>query len=111
MKRSIRMNEKDDVSTVLENIYIEDSVGIYNEQNEFLFEIKAKEDITFGNKIALFNKKIGDKVIKYGENIGEVTKDFKVGELVHVHNVKSLSVDIPPAIKDEIIRQMKIKGE
>ena len=111
MKRSIRMNEKDDVSTVLENIFVHDIVGVYSEQNKFLYKIEAKEDIPFGNKIALVNKKIGEKVIKYGEDIGEVTKDFEVGELVHVHNVKSLSVDIPPAIRKEIIRQMKIKGE
>ena len=93
MKRSVRMHEKDQVSTVLNDVKCGDIVGIYNEQNEFLYEIEAKEDIP----------------IKYGEKIGELTKGISKGELVHVHNVKSLSVEIPPAFKKEIIRQMNIK--
>lgn len=109
MKRSVRMHEKDQVSTVLNDVKCGDIVGIYNEQNEFLYEIEAKEDISYGNKIALFDLKKGEAVIKYGEKIGELTKGISKGELVHVHNVKSLSVEIPPAFKKEIIRQMNIK--
>ena len=37
MKRSVRMHEKDQVSTVLNDVKCGDIVGIYNEQNEFLY--------------------------------------------------------------------------
>ena len=49
--------------------------------------------------------------MKYGEIIGECTRDIRQGELVHVHNVKSLAVDIPEAFKIEIMRQMGIEPE
>lgn len=109
MKRSILMNSKDDVTTVLENIKIGDIIGIYNENNTLIGEIEAKENIPFGNKIALRDKNIGEIIYKYGEPIGRVTQNILKGYLIHVHNVESLSVDIPPEFKKEIIRQMGIK--
>jgi len=36
--------------------------------------------------------KKGEKVIKYGEPIGQATTDIKKGEHVHVHNIKSIMV-------------------
>ena len=108
MKRSILMNKKDNVITVLENVLKDDIVNVYNNENEFLFNIVSNEEILIGNKISLIDMNKGDKVIKYGEIIGEVTRQIKKGYLVHVHNVKSLTVDIPPAFKKEIIRQMRI---
>ena len=36
--------------------------------------------------------KKGEKVIKYGEPIGQATRDIKKGEHVHVHNIKSIMV-------------------
>lgn len=109
MKRSILMNSKDDVTTVLENVKIGDIIGIYDENNILIDKIEAKENIPFGNKIALRDKKMGEIIYKYGEPIGKVTQNILKGYLIHVHNVKSLSVDIPPALKKEIIRQMGIK--
>lgn len=109
MKRSIRMNKKDDVSTVLENIEKGEKVGIYDEENNFLYFLRAKDNIPFGNKISLVNKKAGELIFKYGEIIGKIIKDIEKGELVHIQNVKSLTVDIPERIKKEIIRQMNIK--
>ncbi|RRD94950.1 carbohydrate kinase [Clostridiales bacterium COT073_COT-073] len=109
MKKCILMNLHDEVATVLEDVHIGDTVGVFNTESQLVMEQIAKENIPFGNKIALKDKNIGEKIIKYGSIIGEVTAVIEVGKLVHVHNVKSLAVDIPPAFKREIIRQMNIK--
>jgi (2R)-sulfolactate sulfo-lyase subunit alpha len=34
--------------------------------------------------------KKGDKVVEYGEPVGQVTKDIKKGEHVHVHNIRTM---------------------
>lgn len=109
MKRAIRMNESDYVATLLENAQKNDEVGIYDAENEMLYTMRAEENIPFGNKIALKEMAAGEDVIKYGAVIGACTQSIKIGKLVHVHNVKSKTVDIPYGIKKEIIRQMHIE--
>ncbi len=50
----------------------------------------VKEDIKAGHKVALSNIKKGEKVIKYGYQIGVANADIKAGEFVHSHNLKSV---------------------
>ena len=109
MNRFICMDPKDMVATALNDVKAGEDVAINDSQNKLMCQIKAQTDIPFGNKIALVDIMPGDKIIKYGAVIGECTQQIKKGEIVHVHNVKSLCVDIPPAFKKEIIRQMGIK--
>ncbi|MFN3699871.1 MAG: UxaA family hydrolase, partial [Dictyoglomus sp.] len=56
---------------------------------EKVLEIEVLDDIPLGHKVALKDLNKGDVVIKYGEIIGEATRDIKRGEHVHVHNIKS----------------------
>jgi (2R)-sulfolactate sulfo-lyase subunit alpha len=56
--------------------------------NETL-KAKATQDIPLGHKIALKDLKVGDNVIKYGVEVGRVVAPIKVGEHVHIHNVKT----------------------
>ncbi len=109
MKRCILMHPLDEVATALENISKGEITEIYDINNCLVTKQLALEDIPFGNKIALKPKRQGEKIIKYGNVIGETTKEIRQGTLVHVHNVKSLIVDIPPAFKKEIMRQMNIE--
>ncbi|MEE1109778.1 MAG: altronate dehydratase family protein [Lachnospiraceae bacterium] len=51
--------------------------------------VTANEDIMRGHKIALFDIKAGDPVIKYGNPIAIAQKDIKKGDWVHTHNVKT----------------------
>ncbi|MGM9612943.1 MAG: UxaA family hydrolase, partial [Butyricicoccus sp.] len=99
----------DHVATVLEDVKRGDEVGIHDAENILLYTMTASEDIPFGNKIALCPLKKGDLLVKYGAPIGLCTHDIPCGWLVHVHNVKSRTVDIPPAFKKEIMRQMHIE--
>ncbi|QUN05466.1 UxaA family hydrolase [Shewanella yunxiaonensis] len=52
-------------------------------------EVRLKDDIAFGHKLAIKPIAAGEHVIKYGESIGLATQDIQVGEWVHVHNVES----------------------
>lgn len=50
---------------------------------------RANHDIPVGHKVALKDMKKGDTIIKYGEDVGKVVADFKKGDHVHTHNVKT----------------------
>ena len=52
-------------------------------------EVRALNEIPLGHKVALRDLKVGDTVIKYGHDIGRVTADIKMGEHVHIHNLKT----------------------
>lgn len=52
-------------------------------------ELTALQDIPLGHKIALKDFKVGETVIKYGEDIGKVVAAIRAGEHVHVHNLKT----------------------
>jgi len=51
--------------------------------------VKVLNDIPIGHKVALKNLAVGDSVIKYGVDIGRIVAPVKVGEHVHVHNLKT----------------------
>ncbi len=51
--------------------------------------IKAKQSIPFAHKICVKAMKKGDQCLKYGLSIGSATKEIKVGDYIHVHNIES----------------------
>ena len=51
--------------------------------------IVALEDVNRGHKIAIKDISKGEDIVKYGLVIGVATKDIKMGQWVHVHNVKT----------------------
>ncbi|MDX2145496.1 MAG: UxaA family hydrolase [Rhodospirillaceae bacterium] len=53
------------------------------------FRLTAKDSVPIGHKIALKDLKIGDTVIKYGQDIGKVVAPIAKGDHVHVHNLKT----------------------
>ncbi|MGE5620071.1 MAG: UxaA family hydrolase [Sphingomonadaceae bacterium] len=52
-------------------------------------KVELREKIPFGHKFALFKIRKGERVLKYGEVIGEATHDIEPGAWVHVHNLVS----------------------
>lgn len=90
MKRAIALDEKDNVAVVLEEVSRGEDVEVVI-GGEKIF-LKALDDIPLGHKIALKEIKKGEKVIKYGELIGEAVTNMKQGEHVHVHNIKSIVI-------------------
>lgn len=49
--------------------------------------IHVTEKIPFGHKVAIREIAKGDKIIKYGEVIGEATAHIHPGQHTHVHNL------------------------
>ena len=66
----------------------EKAKGLFMDSQEPI-EMKALKDIPLGHKIAMRDAKAGDTVIKYGQDIGKVVADFKAGDHVHIHNLKT----------------------
>lgn len=55
--------------------------------------LNAEEDIPYCHKIALQDIKKGDKIIKYGESLGETSEDIRKGCWVAHHNLFSVPRD------------------
>jgi len=54
-----------------------------------LTELRARQDIPIGHKVALKDMGPGDTVVKYGIDMGKVVAPIRAGEHAHVHNIKT----------------------
>jgi altronate dehydratase small subunit len=86
-KNAVVITENDSIAVATVAIQKGDvaTMFINNQSNE----VRLKDDIAFGHKLAIKPISAGEQVIKYGESIGLATQDIDVGEWVHVHNVES----------------------
>ena len=85
---ALMIDEKDNVAVVTSEVKKGDSLT-YKYRGEEK-EITAITDIPIFHKIALYDIACGEKVVKYGEHIGEAGADIAAGSWVHVHNVRSV---------------------
>jgi len=53
------------------------------------FRLTSAEAVPIGHKIALCDLKVGDTVIKYGQDIGKIVAPVAKGRHVHTHNLKT----------------------
>ena len=53
------------------------------------FRLTSAQAVPIGHKIALRDLKLGDTVIKYGEDIGKIVAPVAKGAHVHTHNLKT----------------------
>jgi (2R)-sulfolactate sulfo-lyase subunit alpha len=51
--------------------------------------LKSLAAVPLGHKIALHDLKVGDTVLKYGNDVGRIVSDIPKGSHVHVHNLKT----------------------
>ncbi len=77
----IKIYENDSVAVALKPFEKGTTVKVDNTYVSLL------DDIPNAHKFALADIKTGEKVIKYGNSIGVATKDIKIGEWVHDHNI------------------------
>lgn len=82
------LHPKDNVATAVRHLESGQSISLGNEPNNI--EIVLAQAIPFGHKFALRDIQPGEKIIKYGEVIGQATTKINKGEHVHVHNVEGL---------------------
>lgn len=86
---ALQVSEQDNVATVFSDASINNVVEVSDKKGNRQL-VKVLDDIPFGHKVALKEIKRGEQIIKYSEEIGIATKDIKVGEYVHVHNLDSM---------------------
>jgi hypothetical protein len=112
MAKAIVMAANDNVATALENIGKGRRTDlIVKGREEFLPPVTARENIPYGNKLALADLAPGDPMIKYGAVCGTVTRHIFLGQFVHVHNVRSERIVIPEEIIRDILKQMRYYRE
>lgn len=80
-RRSLVINERDNVLVLLENGFSGDTVTVNDKV------IVLLENIEFGHKMALIDFNAGDTVYKYGEDIGYAVQNIKKGAWIHNHNM------------------------
>ncbi len=75
---------KDNCATTLDDVPKNEEINIFNN-----ISIKINHNINFGHKFALKDIDKGEYLFKYGEIIGIATEDIKLGDWIHIHNIKS----------------------
>ena len=83
-------DHKDNVGVVVDEDLAPgtDMLAVVTEDNSD-FHMQAQQATPIGHKIALKDLKVGDTVVKYGEDIGKVVAPIAKGEHVHTHNLKT----------------------
>jgi altronate dehydratase len=89
--KAILMDTRDNVATLLADVDSGDMVAVTLSSGQEQSEVQAKQHIPFGHKISIKDIEIGDKIIKYGEVIGEATRPITIGDHVHIHNIRSMT--------------------
>ena len=88
------LSASDNVAVVLQPVAAGDDVAV--KLADAIVTVKALEPIALCHKIALADLHPGDRVIKYGECIGEASAPIARGAWVHVHNLRSRRACVPP---------------
>lgn len=90
LKLALKVHDADNVATIFAGgitsgtqVEIRDKKGVGE-------TAAVLGDVPYGHKIAVRPIAKGEKIIKYGEEIGVATKEIARGEYVHVHNLDSM---------------------
>jgi altronate hydrolase len=62
--------------------------------------LAARQPIPSGHKIALRPVSAGHRVLKYGQTIGQATRDIEPGDHVHVHNLDMSATDAEHSVQN-----------
>ena len=82
-RRLLLLSERDNVVVACANLQVGDVVRMDGE------DVKLSVDAPVGFKIARRDFAPGEKVLKYGAEIGSTTVAIGRGDVVHLHNMKS----------------------
>lgn len=86
--QALVLHSKDNVATAVRHLEKGKRISIKDVGNDA--DVILIQTIPFGHKFALKDIEPGEKIIKYGEVIGQATARINKGEHVHVHNVDGL---------------------
>lgn len=83
MKKFIKVNKNDNLVVALTDLVENEVIDVDGK------EIKLKEDVKRGHKVAIEEIKVNENVVKYGFPIGYAIQDIFVGQWIHTHNTKT----------------------
>ncbi len=86
---ALKVNDLDNVATVFSNEAVANSQVEVRDKKGNGYPLTILSDIPYGHKVALKAIRVGEDIIKYGESLGEATKEIVPGDYVHVHNLDS----------------------
>jgi (2R)-sulfolactate sulfo-lyase subunit alpha len=90
MIHAVLHDSKDTVAVaVVEGIKAGTELTAWIMEEDKLIQVKAKQDIPIGHKVAMTNMSVGDTVYKYGVDIGKVVAPITAGDHAHVQNIKT----------------------
>jgi altronate dehydratase small subunit len=95
VKRALMMDPKDNVATALEELEGGVHAQVILPSQEVFTELTPQKAVPSGHKLAVKGIGKGDQVLKYGQVIGNATRDIGPGDHVHVHNVMSNRMHMP----------------
>lgn len=87
--RAIVIKTQDNVANLIGPGKKGDSVECTVEDQQDQAVVELLDDIPSNHKIAFVDIKKDEPIIKYGQNMGQASKDISKGEYVHVHNIES----------------------
>ena len=87
---ALKVNDLDNVATIFANNITDGTEVEVRDKKGNAETVKVIGDVPYGHKIAVKDIKKGELINKYGEEIGNATKEYKKGEYVHVHNLDSM---------------------
>ena len=90
MLKAIKINPKDNVAVVPQNVEAGQTVQVVETSEVFT----ATEFIKAGHKMALSDFQKDDTVIKYGIPIGKMKLDAPKGSWIHCHNVEDITAQL-----------------
>ena len=83
-------DRKDNVGVVVvEDLEANTDMLVVVTEDNSDFRLTSAQAVPIGHKIALRDLKLGDTVIKYGEDIGKIVAPVAKGAHVHTHNLKT----------------------
>lgn len=83
---ALKINENDNVIIATRDIGKDDPVIA---GGSLLFS--ARDAVAAGHKIALYEIKTGENVVRYGEPIVKAIEKIMPGQWIHTHNTKPIS--------------------
>ena len=90
MIHAVLHDAKDTVAVVVvEGLAAGTELNAWIMDEDRIIQVRARQDIPIGHKVALADMAVGDTVYKYGEDIGKVVAPIQAGQHAHVHNIKT----------------------
>lgn len=74
---------------VVEGVKAGDELTGWIMDDDRTMQLRARQSIPIGHKIALRDMDVGETAVKYGVDIGRVVAPIAAGEHAHVHNIKT----------------------